>query len=267
MKNEINASSEEQIQIVLPGDIVHTGIDFLAGQGTYRDNDTVKSKYLGILRKQEHSVKVIPLSGKYVPEVGDFVIGEVDFVNVFSWKIIISSAYTATLPLSEVQEFIEKGSDLSRYYKRGDLIFAKISSVSVERDIVLSMKDRSARKLYGGRVIKITSNKVPRVIGRKGTMVNTIKDKTGCIITVGQNGFIWVKGENTNVVAKAIEMIENQSHEAGLTDKVSGCVDKWMSEINTQKTKTNQDSKNEVVKNNTNSTEKKSSSKINNKNR
>ncbi len=212
-------------KIVLPGELVQKGIDYLAGQGTYRDGESIKSKYLGILKKQDYSLRVIPLSGEYVPAVGDFVIGEIEFVSFMSWKIYLSDAYKATLPVSMVDKFIEKGEDLSNHYKRGDLVFVRIDSISRDMDITLSMKDRNARKLFGGRIIRITSAKVPRVIGKKGTMVGIIKEKTGCTITVGQNGLIWVKGENEDLVAEAIDMIDKHSHESGLTDRVAKYLD------------------------------------------
>lgn len=224
MKTNVN-KPDENSKIVLPGELVQKGIDYLAGQGTYRDGDEIRSKYLGILRKQDYSVRVIPLSGKYVPEIGDFVIGEIEYVSFMNWKVHISSAYKATLPVSMVDKYIEKGDDLSNHYKRGDLIFLKIDSISRDMDITLSMKDRNTRKLFGGRIISITPAKVPRVIGKKGTMVSIIKNKTGCSITVGQNGLIWIKGEHEDLVADAIEMIEKHSHESGLTDRVSKYLD------------------------------------------
>ena len=230
-------------KIVLPGEIVQKGIDYLAGQGTYRDGEFIMSKYLGILKKQDYSLRVIPLSGEYVPAVDDFVIGEIEFVSFMSWKIYISDAYKATLPVSMVDKFIEKGEDLSNHYKRGDLVFLKIDSISRDMDITLSMKDRNARKLFGGRVIRITSAKVPRVIGKKGTMVSIIKEKTGCNITVGQNGLIWVKGEHEDLVAEAIDMIDKHSHESGLTDRVSKYLDSRLTKTNAKKTKEEKTSK------------------------
>jgi len=39
------------------------------------------------------------------------------------------------------------------------------------------MEDRRCRKLRGGRIIQIYPSKVPRVIGKKGTMVKQIKKR------------------------------------------------------------------------------------------
>jgi len=88
------------------------------------------------------------------------------------------------------------------------------------------MEDRRCRKLRGGRIIKIAPSKVPRVIGKKGTMVRQIKNKTETKIIVGQNGLVWIKGENPNLAARAVKKVEEEAHLSGLTDKI----DEWLEE-------------------------------------
>ncbi len=54
-------------------------------------------------------------------------------------------------------------------------------------------------------------------------MVNLIKERTGCTITVGQNGWVWIKGQSIDAEIKArkvIEMVAGKVHGSGLTDKV-----------------------------------------------
>ena len=72
-----------------------------------------------------------------------------------------------------------------------------------------------------GVIIKITPSKVPRLIGKQGSMVTLIKEKTGTIIRVGQNGLVWVSGENVDKAIKAIKTIEQKSHIFGLTEEIS----------------------------------------------
>jgi exosome complex component RRP4 len=49
-----------------------------------------------------------------------------------------------------------------------------------------------------------------------------IKGYTNCRIFVGQNGRIWLDGEVDNIMhaIKAIQMIEEDAHSFGLTEKV-----------------------------------------------
>lgn len=77
-------------------------------------------------------------------------------------------------------------------------------------------------KFRGGIIVDITPTKVPRLIGKKGSMINMIKDKTNCKIIVGQNGLVWVKGEEDmeQLTKDIIHMIEAEAHTSGLTNKV-----------------------------------------------
>ena len=74
--------------------------------------------------------------------------------------------------------------------------------------------------------MKITPSKVQRLIGREGSMIEMIKDKTKTQIIVGQNGIVWLKGEKESLAVKAVLTIENESHTVGLTDRVSQLLDK-----------------------------------------
>ena len=53
-------------------------------------------------------------------------------------------------------------------------------------------------------------------------MVQMLKYATGCKITVGQNGRIWISGDNknSNISIEAIRLIEKEAHTHGLTDRV-----------------------------------------------
>jgi exosome complex component RRP4 len=68
----------------------------------------------------------------------------------------------------------------------------------------------------------INSNKVPRVIGREGSMINLIKKETGCSIIVGQNGLIWLRGKTIEAelfAKEAITFVVEKSFVEGLTEK------------------------------------------------
>ena len=89
---------------------------------------------------------------------------------------------------------------------------------------MLSTQFPNLGKLRGGRIIEINPNHIPRVIGRKGSMLNKIKKATDTKITVAQNGLVWIKGENSEneeLVVETINMITKQAHTNGLTDRVS----------------------------------------------
>jgi exosome complex component RRP4 len=84
------------------------------------------------------------------------------------------------------------------------------------------MKEQGLRKLSGGQVIDISYTKVPRVIGKGGSMIQLIKSHTNCRIFIGQNGRIWLDGEIESMVTAihAIKMIEEGAQQSRLTEKV-----------------------------------------------
>lgn len=107
----------------------------------------------------------------------------------------------------------------------GDMTVAKIWAIN-KRGIDLSIKSRGLGRIEEGMIFKINPNKVPRIIGKEGSMINLIKDNTGCNITVGQNGIIWVKGdkiEDELFSKMAILYVAEKSFMSGLTDEVK----KW----------------------------------------
>jgi len=80
----------------------------------------------------------------------------------------------------------------------------------------------------GGKIIDVTPSKVPRIIGKQGSMIKMIKEGTGCNIVVGQNGKVWIKGERIEDEVKATEVIlkiEQESHTQGLTDTIKSILE------------------------------------------
>ena len=210
--------------LVVPGDILAEGMDYLPSGGCIRDNDKIVANHLGLVTLENNRfVKVIPLTGKYIPKIGDTVIGQVVDMSFSGWYLNINGPYEAALMVKDVAEFIDKDADLSQFYNFGDLIVAKINRVTRYSNINLTTKGPGLRKVTGGKVISITSTKVPRVIGKQGSMVQMLKEKTNCNIMVGQNGIVWIEGKNPNdelLATEAILKIEQESHIDGLTDKM-----------------------------------------------
>ncbi len=222
----MNSKSELLVtdrSLVTPGDVLARGLDFLPSSGAYRVNNEIRAKLLGLVKVKDRFVGIVPLAGIYVPRPGDGIIGFVKDMQTTIWIIDINSPYDAVLQLGEaVDEFVDiNKTDISVYYDIGDVIYAKVLSVTKSKQVHLTMNDYRAKKLMGGRIVKITPFKVPRLIGKEGSMIELIKNKTKCQIIVGQNGVVWLKGEKEGLAAKAILLIEEESHITGLTDKVS----------------------------------------------
>jgi exosome complex component RRP4 len=220
----------EEKKIVIPGEEIADGMDFLPSVGTFREGEKIFANRLGVVSVYNRVIKVIPLAGKYRPVQGDIVIGMIMDVGFSGWSVNIGSENTVNLPVGEaVRERVEMlKSDLSKFFDIGDILVTKILNVTKSRIIQLTMRDFGLKKMRGGRMIKISPNKVPRLIGKKGSMVGMIKDATKCEIAVGQNGYIWVDGpvEQQIKVEEVIKMIEEKAHTSGLTDKVKEMLEK-----------------------------------------
>ena len=51
-------------EIVVPGEVVAQGMDYLPANGTYRLKDNIIAKRLGVLSVSGRALKIIPVSGR-----------------------------------------------------------------------------------------------------------------------------------------------------------------------------------------------------------
>tara|TARA_Y100000310_G_scaffold325231_1_gene388411 strand:+ start:868 stop:1698 length:831 start_codon:yes stop_codon:yes gene_type:complete len=211
---------EKERRVVTPGEVVGED-DNLPGEGTKRVGGEIISQRYGLFDEGDKLVKVIPLSGVFTARRGNVIIGRVDDITFNGWLCDINSAHNSFLPVSEIPRYIDK-HHLDEFMEIGDFFSAKITSVKA-KGIDLSLDSRGLGKLEGGMIVSVNPNKVPRVIGRSGSMIKLIKEATNTRITVGQNGFIWIRGESVDDelrARKAIDFVTEKSFISGLTEKV-----------------------------------------------
>ena len=225
----------QEKQVVIPGDVLAEGMDYLPGKGAFREGENIISSRLGITYVSGRILNVNPLSGRYLPRRDDTVIGYVKDMSYSSWFVDVGYAYDASLSMKDATaDFIERGSSLSDYFAVGEIILTRVSNVTKEGNIDLTMKAPGLRKLNGGKIIEIPSSKIPRVVGKQGSMISLIKDKTGCTIFAGQNGRIWIRGsslEAEKLATDAILLINEKAHTTGLTEKVGAFLEQHALEI------------------------------------
>jgi exosome complex component RRP4 len=208
-------------KIAIPGEVIFKGEDYLPGEGTEKRGEEIVSLRFGVVEEMKNLVRVIPLSGVYQPRRGNVVIGKVEMITFNGWVVDINTAENAFLSLMEVPRYVNK-DDLKEVMDIGDMVVAKIYAIN-KRGTDLTLQASGLGKLEKGIIININPNKVPRVIGKEGSMISLIKDETKCRITVGQNGFIWIGGskvEDELFAKKAILYIAENSLMSGLTDEM-----------------------------------------------
>ena len=214
---------------VIPGDVITSG-PYRPEQNVILDGERIIATAVGISEIYDDTVRVISLTGKYIPKINDLVIGKVLSHSSLSWELDINSSYVGFLPAADVfgRDFSAHADELNSKLKKGDLVVARIANSDRSRDPLLTISDRELGKIESGELVKISPSKVPRLIGKRGTMIQTIEMATGAIITIGQNGWIVVSCENSDGLLKAIkaiQMVEEQAHIANLTDKVKSMLE------------------------------------------
>ncbi|WP_405284025.1 exosome complex RNA-binding protein Rrp4 [Methanobrevibacter sp.] len=209
----------ENKDLVIPGQILSDD-EYYSGRGTFKENGKVCSSLIGLVSLRNKKIRVIPLKSKYVPKKGDVVIGKINDVRFSMWDVDINSPYSGILPAFEV--FGREKKELNKVYDVGDVLFLRVVDVDEIKKAKLGLKGRGMGKFKGGIIVDIAPTKVPRLIGKKGSMINMIKDKTNCKIVVGQNGLVWVKGDEDmeQLTKNIIHLIEAEAHTSGLTNKI-----------------------------------------------
>ncbi len=188
-------------RIVLPGEKVFS--DAKRTQGALIEGGETIASVVGFVQED----RFVPLKGRYLPRVGDYVIGIVKDERFSGYTLDLNSPYDGSLSSKELRESFELG----------DVVSAEVVDVNEVHDATLGRP----RKLFDGEIIEITSVKVPRVIGRAGSMLAIIKQYTRTDVSVGKNGRLYLKGGNSALATLAILKICREAHLSGLTDRVT----------------------------------------------
>ncbi|KAF6243211.1 RNA-binding protein [Nitrosopumilus sp. b1] len=214
---------------VIPGDVITSG-PYRPDQNVTLEGKNIVATTIGISEIYDDTVRVIPLTGMYLPKINDLVIGKVISHTSLSWELDINSCYVGFLPAQDVfgRDFSAHADELTSRLDKGDLVAARIANFDRTRDPLITIADRELGKIDSGELIAISASKVPRLIGKRGTMIQTIEMATGATITIGQNGWVVVTCDDPNGLLKAkkaIRMVDEQAHIANLTDKVKSMLE------------------------------------------
>ncbi len=209
---------------VIPGDKIVEG-NFRPLMNVIRAGNSLIATRIGIAETGRDGAKVIPLSGVYIPRVNDLVIGKIIDHSSLSWEVDINSCFSAHLPAQDVfgRDFSPARDDMGRHFAIGDMITARIIAFDRTRDPMLTVQDRDLGKIPRGEVLKISATRVPRLIGKRGSMIQMIEQATQTRVLIGQNGIVVVTGrtpEGIKLAVRAIRMVEEEAHTANLTQRI-----------------------------------------------
>ena len=214
-----------QNQFVFPGDVITTG-DYRPEQNVTLDGDKLISTAIGFSEIKEDLVTVIPLTGFYSPRIDDLVIGKIISHNALSWEVDINSYYSGILLASDIfgKDYSASKDDLSTKLNIGDIILARIANMG-SRDPLITIAGENLGRIDSGDLIKISSTTIPHLID---SIIQTIEASTNATMTVGQNGLIVLKCDDSTGLTKAIaaiKMIGTMQNDTNLQEKVQKFLD------------------------------------------
>lgn len=242
--SELDEFEDEETtrNLVVPGEILTTDTKtYLPGRGTLLTHDRSKiiSLNIGLKQTKKNYINVIPLRGFYTPRPGDKVLALVTDKNPVKYRLDINAKDDAILKPKNTMKRgrmsrgmrggpPERDSSNTDMYEIGDILIAKILSANRLNSPELTTVGKYLGKKNNGIVISIDPPKIPRVIGRDGSMIKNLKTLTKSTIFVTQNGRIWLKGEDIaheRLLIDAIRKIEREAHTVGLTDRMTDYIE------------------------------------------
>lgn len=198
-------------RLIIPGELVTEERKKLGSHVFVREGK-IYSDSIGLVNDESDFASVVPLEGKYMPRVGDLVIGIIGEEKFSVYMVDVNSFYKTVVSKRDLREPLKAGSVVS----------AKISKVTELNEIDL----QNPRVFFGGQIIDVNPVKIPRIIGREASMLNIIKDGTKSNIIVGRNGRLWAKGGDLELLKKVVQKIQDEAHLENLTNKIQDYLDK-----------------------------------------
>lgn len=196
------------LHVVMPGEPIVTESGFLRGHGTYVDeavDQRLITSVCGVVERVNKLVCARPMRGRYVPEVGDVVVGRVAEVGQGRWRVDVGGRSDATLMLSAVnlpggvqrKRTYEDELNMRSYLQESDVISAEVQAVG--GDGVAQLHTRSARY---GKLLQGTFLEVPPALVRR-CKSHFFSCDFGVSFIFGTNGYVWVYPSTADSVVAA----------------------------------------------------------------
>lgn len=231
------AEDNESVRVFIPGDVICGPESKLlrgyncfyspaagASVPTSPETSNIVSAVAGAVEVVERVVSMRAMATRYVPEVGDVVVGRIIDVAGNRWRCDVGGHLTAVMMLSNVTEpggiLRRRGREdelsMRSLFTDGDVFAAEVQRVTP--DGLISLHTRSAQKYgkmtAGGTLVSINPSLVKRLKQHFHLF------RRYCVSAViGVNGGIWVSA------ATPEEMVAAEEEEAGKSSSESESLD------------------------------------------
>ena len=214
-----------QNQFVLPGDVIVTDNSKL-GPNAILEGSTVVSTAIGFSEIKDDVVTVNPLTGFYSPKPDDLLVGKIISHNALSWEVDINSYYVGILLASDIfgKDYSPSRDNISLKLSIGDIILARVVNMG-SRDPLITIRGENLGKIDSGELIKISPTAIRYLTD---SIIQTIEASTNATLTVGQNGLVILKCDDSTGLTKAIasiKMIDMMQNDSSLEEKIQKFLD------------------------------------------
>eukprot|EP00041_Stephanoeca_diplocostata_P007898 m.113473 g.113473 ORF g.113473 m.113473 type:complete len:286 (-) comp17085_c0_seq3:173-1030(-) len=192
--NTVAKRRRTDMHIVVPGDVITTDTGFMRGHGTFTVGDELVASVAGVVQQVNKLICVQPMRSRYVPEIGDVVVGRISEVGQKRWKLDIQTRLDAVLLLASVNL---PGGQLRRksaadellmrtMFVEGDVISAEVQSIYQDGSPSLHTRSLKYGKLTVGSFVSVT----PALVKRCKNHFHVLP--CGVAVVLGNNGYIWI---------------------------------------------------------------------------
>ncbi|ORY21899.1 putative exosome complex exonuclease rrp4 [Naematelia encephala] len=214
--------------IVSAGEVITSSKEFMRGHGTYVEDDQVISSVTGTIEKVNKLISVKALKSRYVPEVGDLVIGRIVEVQPQRWKVDTNARQDAVLMLSSVnlpggvqrRKMESDALKMRDFLAEGDLLVAEVQAFFADGAMSLHTRSLKYGKLRNGQLLTLP----PRLIRRLKSHFHHLPPPcgpTGVDIILGLNGFVWVSAGTSESQREGGEGFDAEGVYSNVNDDIS----------------------------------------------
>lgn len=208
MSSSDSSDAEMEIEktgIVTPGEFITDDPIWMRGHGTYGDENATYSAVAGSVQRVNKLISVQPFHGRYIPMIGDHVVGRIIEVGNRRWRVDIGASRDATLQLGAVNlpgGILRRKSEddelqMRDFLKEGDLLNAEVQQTYADGSAGLHTRSLRFGKLRNGVFVKVPASLVIRL----RQQIYQLED--GVEIIMGINGYLWLRKSNGQTPAAA----------------------------------------------------------------